>query len=296
LGVTNEFDNNTSWRFVPSSHVFSDVNNPFDYPFKVNFDSLYDDKKNVNFTAVKVGDVNGSVVVNAKSTEFRSGNTLFTSDEMKFSAGEIVKFEVRAGDDMYILGTQFGIDFNADQLLFTGLTSGAFDIKSQHYNPFNAPNGKLNFSYDIANGKLLKSDEVLFTIEFKALAGGNTKNIRLDQSVIRPEVYDVDGSVRNLLIQTRDRNISHSQNSLYQNEPNPFKESTVISFELAKPEFVKLRILDLTGKLIYTSNGNYEKGFNSINVNNTQIGTSGVYYYQIEAGEFTATKKMILIE
>jgi hypothetical protein len=296
LGVTNEFDNNTSWRFVPSSYVFSDVNNPFDYPFKVNFDSLYEDKKNVNFTAVKVGDVNGSVVVNAKSTEFRSGNTLFTSDEMKFSAGEIVKFEVRAGDDMYILGTQFGIDFNADQLLFTGLTSGAFDIKSQHYNPFNAPNGKLNFSYDIANGKLLKSDEVLFTIEFKALAGGNTKNIRLDQSVIRPEVYDVDGSVRNLLIQTRDRNISHSQNSLYQNEPNPFKESTVISFELAKPEFVKLRILDLTGKLIYTSNGNYEKGFNSINVNNTQIGTSGVYYYQIEAGEFTATKKMILIE
>ena len=296
LGVTNEFDNNTSWRFVPSSHVFSDVNNPFDYPFKVNFDSLYEDKKNVNFTAVKVGDVNGSVVVNAKSTEFRSGSTLFTSDEMKFSPGEIVKCEVRAGDDMHILGTQFGIDFNADQLLFMGLSSGAFDIKSQHYNPFNAPNGKLSFSYDIANGKSLKSDEVLFTIEFKALAGGNTKNIRLDQAGIRPEVYDIDGSVRNLFIQTRDININHSQTSLYQNEPNPFKESTVISFELAKPEFVKLRILDLTGKLIYTSNGNYEKGFNSINVNNTQIGTSGVYYYQIEAGEFTATKKMILIE
>jgi hypothetical protein len=296
LGVTNEFDNNTSWRFVPTSYEFSDPNNPFDYPFKVNLDSLYEDKDNVNFTAVKVGDVNGSVVVNAKSTEFRSGNTLFTADQFNFAQGDVIKYEVRAGDDMNVLGTQFGIEFNANQLLFTGVSGGAFDIKSHHYNPFHVSNGKLSFSYDVAEGKALKAEEVLFTIEFKALLSGNTQNIRLDHSTIKPEVYEADGSIHNLFIQSRDKNSNSTQNILYQNEPNPFKESTNISFELAKREFVKLRVLDLTGKLVYTQSGNFEKGFHSININNVQIGNTGVYYYQIEAGEFTATKKMILIE
>ena len=53
---------------------------------------------------------------------------------------------------------------------------------------------------------------------------------------------------------------------------------------------------DITGKQIYSLSGKFDKGFNSITVNNSQLNNSGVYYYQIEAGEFSATKKMILIE
>lgn len=296
LGVTNEFDNNTSWRFVPSSYKFDDPTNPFDYPFKVNLDSLYEDKNNVNFTAVKVGDVNGSVAVNAVSTEIRSGHTLFTTEEFNYGVGEVVKYEVKAGEDMHIIGTQFGFAFDANQLQFVGVSGGAFEMKSHHFNPFNAAAGKLSFSYDIAKGKVLKSDDVLFTIEFKALANGNTKAIKLDQTGMKSEVYETDGSVHQLVVQNRDKNTHSAQNILYQNEPNPFKESTSISFELVKSESVRLRILDLTGKLIHTQMGNFEKGFNSIVINNTHIGKSGIYYYQIEAGEFTTTKKMILIE
>jgi hypothetical protein len=85
---------------------------------------------------------------------------------------------------MNVLGTQFGIEFNANQLLFTGVSGGAFDIKSHHYNPFHVSNGKLSFSYDVAEGKALKAEEVLFTIEFKALLSGNTQNIRLDHSTL----------------------------------------------------------------------------------------------------------------
>ena len=298
LGVTNEFDNNTSWRFVPTSYVFSDPGFPFDFPEKINLDSIFEDKANVNFTAVKVGDVNNSAVsnVNGSSTEKRSGKALFTAEQKAYSGGDVVKLEIRAGEDMEIMGTQFGLEFNPDQLMFTGVKAGAFDLRPQHYNPFHISNGKITFSYDVPHGVALKDEEVLFILEFKSITSGNTSNIKLDQSLINPEVYEMDANVRPLSIQNRDKKVFTDQNVLYQNEPNPFKDYTNISFELAKSSDVILRIVDITGKQIYSLSGKFDKGFNSITVNNSQLNNSGVYYYQIEAGEFSATKKMILIE
>ena len=298
LGVTNEFENNTSWRFVPSSYVFSDPAYPFDFPEKINLDSIFEDKNNVNFTAIKIGDVNGSVVANVdgSSTEKRSGKAVFASDQKSFGNGDVVKYEIKASENMDILGTQFGLEFNADQLLFTGIIGGAFDIKPQHFNPFLASNGKLSFSYDIPNGVSLNAEDVLFTIEFKAKSAGNTSNIKIDQSTLRPELYEIDATVRPLFLQNRDKTGAGAQNVLFQNEPNPFKDFTNISFELAKASDATIRILDLTGKMVYSQKGKYEKGFNTIMINNSQLNKAGIYYYQIEAGEFSSTKKMILIE
>ena len=221
---------------------------------------------------------------------------LFTAEQKAYSGGDVVKLEIRAGEDMEIMGTQFGLEFNPDQLMFTGVKAGAFDLRPQHYNPFHISNGKITFSYDVPHGVALKDEEVLFILEFKSITSGNTSNIKLDQSLINPEVYEMDANVRPLSIQNRDKKVFTDQNVLYQNEPNPFKDYTNISFELAKSSDVILRIVDITGKQIYSLSGKFDKGFNSITVNNSQLNNSGVYYYQIEAGEFSATKKMILIE
>ena len=137
---------------------------------------------------------------------------------------------------------------------------------------------------------------MLFTIEFKATSSGNTSHIKLDQLSLSPEVYEMDANVRPLFVQNRDKKVIADLHILYQNEPNPFKDYTNISFELAKSSDVVLRIVDITGKQVYTQSGKFEKGFNSIIINNSQLNNSGIYYYQIEAGEFSATKKLILIE
>jgi len=58
LGMSTSFVNNTSWRFVPSDFVFQDPTYPYDFPSMINLDSLFEDKTNVNFIGVKVGDIN----------------------------------------------------------------------------------------------------------------------------------------------------------------------------------------------------------------------------------------------
>ena len=84
---------------------------------------------------------------------------------------------------------------------------------------------------------------------------------------------------------------------LLQNRPNPFKGETVIQFVVPKTTNANLRILDLTGKVLFEQNGNYTKGLHEWKLDRADLGiSSGLLYYQFESDEFIATKRMILIE
>ena len=82
--------------------------------------------------------------------------------------------------------------------------------------------------------------------------------------------------------------------ALYQNTPNPFKGETTIGFELAQAGEAVISIMDVNGKVVRVIEGDFAAGFNNVRVNN--IEATGVLYYTLESGDFTATKKMIIIE
>jgi hypothetical protein len=84
--------------------------------------------------------------------------------------------------------------------------------------------------------------------------------------------------------------------SLLQNYPNPFNPSTVINYRLAAPAYVQIRIFDALGKEV-AALVNQEKpaGTHSVNFNANNL-SSGTYFYRIEAGNFTANRKMLLLK
>jgi len=84
--------------------------------------------------------------------------------------------------------------------------------------------------------------------------------------------------------------------SLSQNYPNPFNPSTTINFALPKSSNVKLTIYNALGKEVATLvNGTMEAGNHSA-VWNASNNASGMYFFKLEAGNFTSTKKMMLIK
>ena len=84
--------------------------------------------------------------------------------------------------------------------------------------------------------------------------------------------------------------------SLSQNYPNPFNPSTTIKFAIPTTSNVKLTIYNAIGKEIATLvNGSMEAGNHSVNWNASD-NSSGMYFFKLEAGNFTATKKMMLIK
>lgn len=84
--------------------------------------------------------------------------------------------------------------------------------------------------------------------------------------------------------------------SLEQNYPNPFNPSTVISFTLPAKNLVTLKIYDISGKEIKTLvNGIEDAGMHNITFD-ASLYASGVYFYKIISGNYSDTKKMILVK
>jgi hypothetical protein len=85
------------------------------------------------------------------------------------------------------------------------------------------------------------------------------------------------------------------QNRLEQNYPNPLNPSTEIKYSVKDDGIVQLRIFNMLGQEVktllneYRTAGNYSVRFDAVNL------ASGVYFYQLESGEFSEIKKMILI-
>ncbi len=83
--------------------------------------------------------------------------------------------------------------------------------------------------------------------------------------------------------------------SLYQNYPNPFNPSTTIRYSLPKSGFVQLKVYDVLGREVASlvnkeqTSRNYKVEFNASNL------TSGIYFYRLQSGSFTETKKLILL-
>ena len=83
---------------------------------------------------------------------------------------------------------------------------------------------------------------------------------------------------------------------LAQNFPNPFNPTTKIKYQLPEPVFVTIKVYDVLGNEIETL-VNEEKIAGSYDVDFDGNGlASGIYYYRITTGNFSQTKKMILIK
>jgi hypothetical protein len=84
--------------------------------------------------------------------------------------------------------------------------------------------------------------------------------------------------------------------SLEQNYPNPFNPSTKIKYQIANASFVNLQVYDVLGKEVSTlinkemQAGSYEVEFVAKNL------PSGIYYYTLNTGSYTQTRKMILLK
>lgn len=84
--------------------------------------------------------------------------------------------------------------------------------------------------------------------------------------------------------------------SLSQNYPNPFNPETKINFAIPRASFVTIKIYNTLGQVVsQLVSENMEAGFYTYDFNASNL-TSGIYFYRITAGEFTDTKKMMLIK
>ena len=105
-------------------------------------------------------------------------------------------------------------------------------------------------------------------------------------------------SLANISTYVNDSKNSHLPDTdmLYQNYPNPFNPETAIGYQLSADSYVTLKVYDILGNLVKTLVNQYQtKGEYSLSFNASGI-ASGIYFYRLKAGNYSAIRKMILLK
>jgi hypothetical protein len=83
--------------------------------------------------------------------------------------------------------------------------------------------------------------------------------------------------------------------SLSQNYPNPFNPSTTIRYALPHKSTVQLTVFNTLGQQVaLLQNGEQEAGYHEVKFDGSGV-SSGVYFYRLRAGDFTETRKLLLV-
>jgi Dockerin type I domain len=282
LRKSSAFTNNKSWRFINKAFVFPNPKDPFSSPIQELISFNTSALGNTDFIGVKVADVNGSATPNTlQNNSFVRNETVEQVFVGKTVNSSDIEYKI-SFENLNFNAFQFALDFENDKIYAVN-AEGLEGFGAQNYNLMD---NKLLLSW---NGKINKENPQLkITISSK-----NTLH-NLDNTILNSQVY-YSNETKNIELKYKD-NYSEKQYELYQNNPNPFTNSTLIGFSLPYTMNATIQIMDNTGKVVKSFTNEYSKGLNTVKVDKDEIGPSGIYYYQLKTNEFTANKKMVLIK
>ena len=300
LGVTSEFPNNKSWRFIPAGYEFEDEADPFGFSEQIEVSAFYHNLNHADFLAIKVGDIDGTAQVNTNGLVANNGTTAIAAVAPEFEAGEIFTVDFTANELDQAVGMQFTLDFDADALAFSTLTSGAIAVADDNMQVSYTDQGHIAISWNDVNALTLNADDILFTVTFKAKQGGDIADyIGISSSTTNAELYDADLQTTALALEVKGAADvaaeQQSDNKLLQNSPNPFTTSTTIPFELATDSRATVTVYDIAGTIITNVTGQYQAGYNEVTISLDENAVDGVLYYRLETNDFQATRKMVVI-
>jgi hypothetical protein len=305
LGISDRFTDNDSWAFVDANYTFinsnSDVLNE-KYKVQLNVNPFNKSISGLDFKGIKIGDITGnaSASFNANTSRTANEEVMLLANEIAFDNGDIVNVPVSIERSRMLAGYQFTLQFDPAKLEFADILSGISDITLENLGLFKINEGKISLSWNSNKDiKMLESD-VLFTVKFKALSKGKiSSTLHINSSITSAQAFTANADEMDIKFGFRtDNGIVENNNGLilYQNQPNPFSDLTVIGFELLQSSPAVITIYDLNSKVIYKSELQAIKGYNSIEISNSQLGVTGVLFYQLDAAGYTATKRMVVIK
>lgn len=292
LGEYSKFPKNKSWRFVDKKFNVAQPTDIYQAKELLTVQNIDLNATNLDFVAIKVGDVNGSVSLNStqQSTDNRSQQALnLFSNHQEIIKSNKVRMDVYAENFHKIAGMQGTISYNANMMEYAGVVSGALQINSENTRH---QNGHIAFSWHNLDLTSVASNEVLFTILFEALDNGDlSSNVRITSDKVLTEAYNED--TESMPIRLEYRSILQPNFALLQNNPNPFSTATTIGFTLAEDGDTKLTFYDITGKVLKVIDQQLKAGHHEVLIDANDLPAQGVILYELESNGHKDTKKML---
>lgn len=300
--INGDFEN-MGWRFLPTEWL----NKSTDYQQKIpaTISKLIAERiYTLNFTGIKMGDIDGSYTVDPKTPTniARSPKTLtinLLNAALKAGQNYIVPFST---DDFALLSayqmTLLIENANINQLENTFKKQPGLSLKQ-------LPKGVIlaNWLNDKTGNSILVKNEnkqsghhsetAILELEIIPQKDGLLSDfITILDKPVNTEAYDTDGKVMPLQLLFRKAPEELGTLELYQNSPNPFVETTDISYFLPKEGAVTLTLTNEDGQVLKVLKNSGKKGFNAFTIAGNEV-SKGLIYYKLETEFGTETKKML---
>ena len=289
VGTLTEFPVGDDWKFIPSDFVVNE-SNWSSAPDSIYYEPLISDLTGQDFTGIVYGDVTGNWL--EMTPQASASDVEFTIDAPENIAGGKVNIPIRIKVTGEAYSGQLYLEFDNSQLIYLSCSNQANMSNIVIASEENEGQIILAFASPLSIG----GNELRLNLQFDLLhpessmtQGLNLTEIKIDDKVMLPTVVN---NLKETAIPNRFE--------LYQNHPNPFNPETTIQFQLPKSGQVKIDIFNQLGQKVKTllneqkPAGTFEVRWNGVDDKGQPV-VSGVYFYKMTAGKFTAIKKMALI-
>ncbi len=195
-----------------------------------------------------------------------------------------------------VRGAQFTVKYDAEYLELGQPGSSGSDVLVSANSA--APGEMTIVVANVAGGSLSIFDETLVSVPVTVKGKASTINIILEGTVLIGENGIIPVAEKSISVDVLSVPVSYS---LHQNYPNPFNPDTDIMFDIPDAGAVELTIYNLMGQKVRTlvksemPAGYHTVRWNGLTDNGSPVST-GMYFYQISAGSFSATKKMLMLK
>ncbi len=305
LGIESRLPTNTSWRFIDASYRFPIAGDPWfeEFPESVTINELGGIMEDINFMAVKVGDVNNSAsLIDTKSlgnggriesrTIDKGFNFEITTLDQSLNVGHPIEVWLNAGEVLEVDGFQFTLDFDPAALELIDIDYGL--LREANIGQQMVERGLITTSWDRKNMELV--EEKLLGLVFRAHEPGYLSDfLEINSVITTSEAYLLDGEHIGVALAFEEEETSDAPFRLYQNRPNPVRSFTQISFDLPKQEHVQFQVFDVTGKSVMYLEQIFPAGRNSIDVDCAEM-PEGLLTYSLETATQKAVRKMVIVK
>jgi hypothetical protein len=277
------------WTFVPYDFTITDANWST-APRTRSYTPLQTDQLSQNFMSILYGDVSGNW---SKSTG--TGASITVDVEVgasnKTMAGEwLVPLEIKFLDSAF--SGSFNLQFDGTSLKFDSAVTAGRSANLCIENVAFA--GKVDFVF--ASGYSLKDNYLKINFLFDGSRGIAPSPTEFNITDI---IVDDNPAIISRVKQPENR--IPTEWKLSQSYPNPFNAESIISYQVPKEAHVTIEVFNLLGQKLKTlvneekSPGSYQTIWNGKDENGRSVG-SGIFVYRMQAGDFSAIRKMVLVQ
>ena len=300
--INGDYDK-VGWRFLPSDWLKKGANYQRTIPStlpKLIAERIY----TINFTGIKMGDVDGSYTIDPRTpTNILPSPKTLTINLLNAALKAGKNYVIPFSTNDFALLSAYQLTLKIENANITQLENTFIKLPGLALKELPEEVIVANWLNDKTSKNILvnkpinesghQEETAILELEIIPQKDGLLSDfITILDKPLRTEAYDTDGKVMPLQLLFRRAPEEAGTLEVYQNTPNPFRETTDISYFLPKNGSVILTLTDEAGQVIKVLKETAQKGFNAFTIAGSEM-PKGLIYYKLETDFGTETKKML---